>query len=78
MSECCNEDKKLDFTDGVTQKEAGFVVLVAAFAITLAFAFYKAVVDGDFPVNVTAFLTTLALTIGAVEAVPKVFRGGKR
>ena len=41
MSECCNEEKKLDFTDGVTQKEAGFIVLVAAFAITLAFAFYK-------------------------------------
>lgn len=67
-------DSNINFTDGVNRKEAGFVVLVVAFIVTLAFSFYKAVVSGDFPPNVTAFLTTLALTIGAVEVVPKAIR----
>lgn len=78
MSECCNEDKKLDFTDGITESELGKIVLVGAFVVTLIFAYYKAVVSGDFPNNVTDFLTMLAFAIGAREAVPKVFRGGKR
>lgn len=73
MDNTNSEEKKMDFTDGVTRKEAGFLVLVIAFTITLAFAFYKAVVAGDFPNNVTDFMTMLALTIGAVEVVPKTF-----
>lgn len=64
-------DSNITFSDGVNRKEAGFVTLVVAFAITLVFAFYKAIVSGDFPSNVTSFLTTLALTIGAVEVLPK-------
>lgn len=79
MSE--QEEKKIDFTDGVTRKEAGFVVLVVSFAITLVFAFYKAIVAGDFPNNVTDFMTMLAVTIGATEAIPAAvgkIGGGKR
>lgn len=64
-------DSNITLSDGVNRKEAGFIVLVITLVLTLAFAFYKAVVDGDFPPNMTAFLTTLALTIGAVEALPK-------
>lgn len=70
-------DTNITLSDGVSRKEAGFIVLVITLALTLALAFYKAVTDGDFPPNITAFLTTLALTIGAVEALPKaahVFR----
>lgn len=68
MTEC--EDKNIDLKDGVTRKEAGFIVLVATFAITLIFAFYKAVVAGDFPSNVTDFLSMLAVIIGACETIP--------
>lgn len=74
MSECC-EDKKLDFTDGITESELGKIVLVGAFVITLIFGYYKAIVSGDFPNNVTDFLTMLAFAIGAREAVPMVAKG---
>lgn len=74
MSECC-EDKKLDFTDGITENELGKIVLVGAFVITLIFGYYKAIVSGDFPNNVTDFLTMLAFAIGAREAVPMVAKG---
>lgn len=74
MSECC-EDKKLDFTDGITENELGKIVLVGAFVVTLIFGYYKAIVSGDFPNNVTDFLTMLAFAIGAREAVPMVAKG---
>lgn len=75
MSECCNEDKKLDFTDGITESELGKIVLVGAFVVTLIFGYYKAIVSGDFPSNVTDFLTMLAFAIGAREAVPALAKG---
>ena len=65
-------NENIDLKDGVTRKEAGFVVLVVAFTITLVFAFYKAIVAGDFPNNVTDFLTILAFIIGACETIPHV------
>lgn len=70
-----NGDRNIDVTNGVNREELGILVLVAAFAITLCFAFYKAIVSGDFPNNVTDFLTMLAFAIGLREAVPKF---GKR
>lgn len=73
MSDC--EEKKIDLTNGVSREELGILVLVVAFAITLAFAFYKAIVSGDFPNNVTDFLTMLAFAIGLREAVPMVVKG---
>ena len=72
------EEKKLAFTNGVTRDELGILVLVVAFAITLAFAFYKAVVAGDFPSNITDFLTMLAFAIGLREAVPMVVKGRRQ
>ena len=69
------EDKNINVTDGVSREELGILVLVVAFAITLAFAFYKAIVDGDFPSNITDFLTMLAFAIGLREAVPMVAKG---
>lgn len=74
MQECC-EDKKLDFTDGITETELGKIVLVVAFVVTLIFGYYKAIVSGDFPNNVTDFLTMLAFAIGAREAVPVALKG---
>lgn len=71
----CYEDKNIDVTDGVDREELGIVVLVVAFAITLSFAFYKAIVSGDFPNNITDFLTMLAFAIGLREAVPAVMKG---
>ena len=69
------EDKNINVTDGVSREELGILVLVVAFAITLALAFYKAIVSGDFPTNVTDFLTMLAFAIGLREAVPMVAKG---
>ncbi len=63
-------DTNINIQDGVSRKEAGFFVLVVTLALTMCLGFYKAVVDGDFPPNVTAFMTTLTITIGAVEALP--------
>lgn len=71
-------DTNITLTDGVSRKEAGFIVLVITLVLTLALAFYKAVMNGDFPSNVTAFLTTLVLTIGAVEALPKAVHNYRR
>jgi hypothetical protein len=69
------EEKNINVTDGVSREELGILVLVVAFAITLAFAFYKAIVDGDFPNNITDFLTMLAFAIGLREAVPAALKG---
>jgi hypothetical protein len=69
------EDKNINVTDGVNREELGILVLVVAFAITLAFAFYKAIVGGDFPSNITDFLTMLAFAIGLREAVPTALKG---
>ena len=69
------EDRNINVTDGVSREELGILVLVVAFAITLAFAFYKAIVDGDFPNNITDFLTMLAFAIGLREAVPVALKG---
>ena len=75
MSYMSCEEKNINVTDGVSREELGILVLVVAFAITLAFAFYKAIVSGDFPNNITDFLTMLAFAIGLREAVPVALKG---
>lgn len=73
--------ENLNLEDGVNRKEAGFIVIVVAFTIVLLFAMYKGIVSGDFPNNVTDFLSMLACIIGLCEAAPKIIsciRGGGR
>ena len=72
MAKDCCEGKNIDLSDGVDRNELGILVLVVAFVITLLVAFYKALVSGDFPSNMTDFLTMLAFAIGVREALPQV------
>lgn len=69
------EEKNIDLTDGVNERELGKIVLVGAFVLTLALAFYKALTCGDFPNNVTDFLTMMGFAIGLREAVPVALKG---
>ena len=72
MDKNCCEEKKIDLSDGISREELGIFVLVGAFIVTLLFGFYKAIVAGDFPNNMTDFLTMLAFAIGVREALPQV------
>ena len=71
------EDKNIDLTDGINERELGKIVLVCAFVLTLVLAFYKALVDGDFPNNVTDFLTMMAFAIGLREGITVFGKKGR-
>lgn len=73
---CCN-DKKLDITDGVTEKEASTITIILVFVATWLLGCYLAFKTGDFPANVTSLLGILAGILGAVKAattIPKVLK----
>ena len=70
------EDKNIDLTDGINERELGKIVLVCAFVLTLVLAIYKALVDGDFPNNVTDFLTMMGFAIGFGEGITYIAKRG--
>ena len=75
MKNC--DEEKIDLTDGVSRNELGLFVLVGAFLMTLFFGYYKAIAAGDFPSNMTDFLTMLAFAISGREAVAMAVKGRK-
>ena len=71
------EDKNIDLTDGIDGRELGKIVLVGAFVLTLVLAFYKALTVGDFPNNVTDFLTMMGFAIGFREGITYIAKRGR-
>lgn len=72
-----NEEKNIDLTDGINGNELGKIVLVGAFVLTLVLAFYKALTVGDFPNNVTDFLTMMGFAIGFREGITYIAKRGR-
>ena len=73
-----NEEKNIDLTDGINGRELGKIVLVSAFVLTLVLGFFKALTVGDFPDNVTDFLTMMGFAIGFCEGVPEACKRMRR